>query len=128
MALGIRQVSAAIGGAEVLPFQKPASAAQYAFDRRLRIDRIGFGRMAVIIGGKPILAPFPEVAFHVVEAPKIGVLFANRVSAIVGIGTEPSVAGQVTDGNGFVIPAPAEEISALGAAAVLPLGFRRKPV
>src|SRR5205807_1225654 len=111
------------GGAAVAHVVVPAAAAQDAGGAASGTGRVGFRAFLVIVGGVPVGRPLEGVAMHVVEAPGIGLLLADRVRLESGVPSEPGVLNQV-----LVVVAEAELALCAGPAAVFPLGFRGQGV
>src|SRR5882724_11989574 len=72
---------------------------------------------------KPVVAPLPNVAVHIVETPGIWFLLANGVGGSFAVVQIPNVLIGV-----FGVVAEAEKIGRSGAAGVFPLRFRRQSV
>ena len=85
----------------------------------MRVDRIGAARQCVVV---PIRAPLPHVAVHVEQAPRIGLLQANRVGVLLtsGVASKPRVLAQLL----FIVSKGKRRLRP-GTARVLPLGVCR---
>ena len=100
-----RVAAAADGGPAAPVLVEPAAAAQHP---------IG----AVDLGVVDVPAPVPDVAEHVVEAPRVGLLAAHFVDPLGGVAAIP----------GDLVERPVPRAGRTGAARVLPLGLGRQPV
>ncbi len=81
------------------------------------------GALRVVGRAVPVVAPLPDVTVHVVEAPAIGPLPADRLRLALRMRLEPGVLRQLAVGV-----AEAVFPGAAGAAGVLPLRLGRQPV
>jgi hypothetical protein len=87
-----RVAPAAVRAAQAPRRARPATAAVHAL-RGLRRTRGIHSRLGRIVA-QPILAPFPEVSVHVVQAPGVWLLFADRMGLTAAVAVEPSVVAQ----------------------------------
>src|SRR3712207_1798143 len=73
---------------------------------------------AVHLGVVDVPAPLPDVAQHVEQPPGVGLLTAHRVQSSLRVAAVP----------GDIVELPIPRGAGPGAAGVLPLGLRGKPV
>src|SRR5262249_11037337 len=85
--------------------------------------RVRVVRSGIVIVVVPILAPFPDVALHVVKTEGVRSLLAARVGPTLGIPLEPGELAQAR-----LVVAEAETLRAPRAAGILPLRLGRQAV
>src|SRR5579872_328902 len=70
--LPIGRIAAAVRRAALFGSGVPRAAAQHAPFPFLGSFRVLLGTVLVVVAVVPVLAPFPDVAVHVVQAPFVG--------------------------------------------------------
>src|SRR5207245_2743379 len=118
---GVRRTVAVVRGAGLLGAGGPGAAEKHALLRCLGLTRASVRWRVLVVRMPRIGAPFPHVAMHVVEAPGVGLLDADGRVVALGVAREPGILAQVVD-----IITERKCGGRAGAAAVLPLRFRRQ--
>src|ERR1039458_491784 len=67
----------------------PRSSAERAVLAFLRPSRSGDGLLGIV--AIPVLAPLPDIAVHVIQAPLVGLLLTDRVGLSAAVLGVPSV-------------------------------------
>src|SRR5205823_5933717 len=122
---GVAAVVAVLAGAgrraAVVGDVVPRAAADDVLFGALVHPGAAVGGGALVVGVPAVRRPLPDVAVHVVQAPRVRLLGADRRVVALGVALEPAV---VADAGG----AAAERVGRGGAgpAGVLPLGLRRQ--
>src|SRR5208283_2702727 len=98
----------------------PGTAACYPLPGILDFASRAVGRSAFIAGVPGIRAPFPDIAVHVVQAPGVRFLLADRGILALGVALEPGVVLQVI---GLVAERPGSDGSR--PAGIFPFCLRR---
>src|SRR5437016_9810720 len=113
----------AIPGAAVIGTESPRATAQHFVLTFVRTFGILAGSLLVIVHLVEVVAPFPHVAGHVVESPRIRLLQTDWPGMSARVLVKPRVVAQFCG-------AVSEEIRGRGAgpAGILPLGLGRQPV
>src|SRR5437867_4013262 len=111
----------AIPGTAVLGTESPRPTAQHFILTFGRTSGILAGRFLVIVHLVEVVAPFPHVAGHVVEAPRIRLLLTDWPGMSARVLVEPRVVAQLRR-------TVSEEICGRGAgpAGILPFGLGRQ--
>ena len=112
-----------IGRAALVRARIPASASQDSCLPRFGPARILRGAFAIILFLVEVVAPFPHVAVHVIQAPCIGLTRPHRLRAAGAILFEPRVLAKQAGTVAERILRPAA-----GAAGVFPLGLRGQSI
>ena len=81
------------------------------------------GRTGIVIDLVEIVAPLPEITAHIVQAPRIGMLLADRARVPAGVLVKPGELAQL----GRRISRKVES-SRAGPAGVLKFGLCRQPL
>ena len=84
---------------------------------------IGDGAARVV--AIPILTPFPDIAFHVIQSPGVGQLQTDRVRRDAIVRAEPRIIAQVGE---IGIDAVIKSVRVARARGTFPLGFGRQPI
>src|SRR5262249_34191378 len=71
-----RELLVAVGGAALVRGAVPGAAAQHTHLTGGRAGRSALTALGVIVVAVPVIAPLPDVAVHVMQAPAVGLLFA----------------------------------------------------
>src|SRR5262249_44036278 len=126
----VRLLSVAVGAAAWSTAVNPTAAAQDPLRTYLRPARVVFRAAMIIRLAEPVGAPLPNVAVHVVKAPSIRLIGADRRGA-TQVGPAPGVIGiaaiEIGNARGERI-AKVERCRRAGSAGVFPLGFRRQAI
>src|SRR5262249_39675843 len=85
----------AIARAAALGAESPGTTANHFGLALSRPSWIFSRRLRVIVHFVEIIAPFPDVAAHVVKAPRIRLLLADRAGTSTGILIEPRVIAEL---------------------------------
>src|SRR5262249_16431766 len=129
---GVRQPAAAKSTAAGERLAVETAAAQHSGGLQVFFGMNRINKIRPGIGAIPVLAPMPEVAVHIVKAPRIG-----RESDYPGglVSEDPYLAVWAIGGPGVVVSlfssdrvAPPEWGGGPRPAGVFPLGLRRQAV
>src|SRR5262249_24985641 len=110
-------------GAATARRREPGAAAKHALRAVAGSRRIDFGTVLVVIGRVPVGSPLAHVPVHVIQAPGVRFLPADRLGFPRGIVLVPRIASE-----SLGIVAEKESRLRTRPASLLPLGFRRQTV